>query len=559
MRYSSWRTAVLLLLILHTSGALGQDKDKDYTSAPKGFDVKRDGIERGKLETITYDSKVSDGKRKMVIYTPPGYSKDSKYPVLYLLHGIGGDENEWPRGGVPNLILDNLLADKKVVPMIVVMPNGRAKGGPASERSGQEFAAFEKNLLGDIIPYVEANYSVKADRESRALAGLSMGGGQSLNFGMNNLDTFAWVGGFSSAPNTRPPANLIKDHAEATRKLRLLYISCGDQDSLLRISQNVHKMLDDNKVPHIFTVVPGGRHDFKEWKNDLYQFAQLVFRQPEPKAPEEKPARVPKGQRVFFASNSGMWYVPTPLGELAEAARIKDHKLVGLQSLGASKTLQHWNLPEDKNKARQALAKGDVDVFVMSPIQFPDEGIDNFVKLGLEHNAQMRFLVQVSWGGWDIDNQDFPKGLTITVDREKTPEQLKKLYERNIKAAEAQADEINKKAGRRVLFLVPSAQAVVTLRTKIYNKEIPGLNSQAELFRDPISHPTPPLEALNTYLHYAVLYGQSPVGLPMPSLLKNAKKEAWDEKFNRTLQELAWETVTSDPYSGVKESPAERK
>jgi hypothetical protein len=260
----------------------------------------------------------------------------------------------------------------------------------------------------------------------------------------------------------------------------------------------------------------------------------------------------PRGQRVFYASHSLMWYVPTPLGELADAARIKDHKLVGLQSLGASKTLQHWNMPEEKNKARQALKTGDVDVFVMSPIQFPDEGIDNFVKLGLEHNPNIRFVVQISWGGWDIDNQDFPKGATNTVDRNKTPEQLKKLYERNIKAAEAQADEINKKVGKKVLYLVPSAQAVTTLRTRIANKEMPGLSSQAELFRDPMSHPSPPLEALNTYLHFAVIYGQSPVGLPMPGLLKNARKEAWDDKFNRTLQEIAWETVSNYPYTGVK-------
>lgn len=272
------------------------------------------------------------------------------------------------------------------------------------------------------------------------------------------------------------------------------------------------------------------------------------------KDPAQKPeaSAPPKGQRVFYASHSLMWYVPEPLGELAEAAKIKDHKLVDLQKLGASKTLQHWNLPEEKNKAKQALKKGEVDVFVMSPIQFPDEGIDNFVKLGLEKNPDMRFVVQVSWGGWDIDNQDFPKGANNNVDRNKTPEQLKKLYERNIKAAEDHADAINKKAGKKVLFLVPSAQAVVALRTKIANKELAGLTSQAELFRDPISHPAPPLEALNTYLHYSVIYGQSPVGLPIPGLLKRAKKDAWDEKFNRALQELAWETVANYPYSGVK-------
>ena len=280
-----------------------------------------------------------------------------------------------------------------------------------------------------------------------------------------------------------------------------------------------------------------------------------------PKGPPEKQGAesAPKGVRVFYASHSLMWYVPTPLGEMAEAAEIKGHKLAGLQMLGASRTLQHWNLPDEKNKAKAALKKGEVDVFVMSPIQFPDEGVENFVKFGLEHNPNMRFLVQITWGSADIDNQDFPKGATSNVDREKTPEQLKKLYERNVKAAEEQADAINKKAGKAVLYLVPSAQALVTLRTKIANKEMPGLGKQAELFRDAISHPAPPLEALNTYLHYAVIYRRSPVGLPVPELLKKAKKEAWDDKFNKKLQEIAWETVSKYPYGGVKAEKKEEK
>lgn len=261
--------------------------------------------------------------------------------------------------------------------------------------------------------------------------------------------------------------------------------------------------------------------------------------------------KTPKGVRVFYASHSLMWYVPAPLGEMADAARIKSHMLVGLQKIGGSKTLQHWNKPDEKNEAKQALQKGEVDVFVMSPIQFPDEGVANFVKLGLEKNPDMRFIVQVSWGGGDIDNQDFPKGLFDNPEREKTPGQLKKLYERNIKAAEAQADDVNKKAGKKVLYLVPSAQAVVTIRTKIHNKEMPGLTKQGELFSDKLGHAAPPLEALNTYLHYAVIYGRSPVGLPMLDLLKKTKKDAWDEKFNKTLQEIAWETATSSPYSGV--------
>jgi enterochelin esterase-like enzyme len=105
-----------------------------------------------------------------------------------------------------------------------------------------------------------------------------MGGGQALNFGLGNLDSFAWVGGFSSAPNTRPPATLIKDHAEAAQKLRLLYVACGDKDGLFRISQAAHQMLDEKKVPHLYRVIPGGGHDFKVWKDDLYQIAQLIFR-----------------------------------------------------------------------------------------------------------------------------------------------------------------------------------------------------------------------------------------------------------------------------------------
>src|SRR5919201_5614153 len=223
------------------------DKVEKFPSPPEGFDKKRDGIDRGKLETVEYDSKTVGVTRKARVYTPPGYTKDKTYPVLYLLHGIGGDEGEWPRGGAPDVILDNLYADKKAVPMIVVMPNGRAATDVTARdpipKQGPAFAAFEKDLLTDLIPFIEKNYSVKTDRESRAVAGLSMGGGQSLNLGLNNLDTFAWVGGVSSAPKTKPPADLIKDHAEAAKKLRLLYIACGDKDGLMRVSEGVHKML----------------------------------------------------------------------------------------------------------------------------------------------------------------------------------------------------------------------------------------------------------------------------------------------------------------------------
>jgi enterochelin esterase-like enzyme len=165
--------------------------------------------------------------------------------------------------------------------MIVVMPNGRAQKNDRAEgnvfASAPAFAAFEQDLLKDVIPVIEARYSVQADREHRALAGLSMGGGQSLNFGLAHLDTFAWVGAFSAAPNTNPPAELVPDPAQAKEKLKLLWLACGKKDDLIRISQGVHAYLKEKNVPHIWHV-DGNGHDPTEWKNNLYLFSQHIFR-----------------------------------------------------------------------------------------------------------------------------------------------------------------------------------------------------------------------------------------------------------------------------------------
>ena len=259
---------------------LGPDDKPAFPPAPEGFDRARENIAHGKIERVEYDSTTVGNKRKTLVYLPPGYSADTKYPVLYLLHGIGGDEEEWHRGGHPEIILDNLIADKKAVPMIVVLPNGRAQ--PNDRAEGNVFAAapafgkFEQDLLKDLIPFIESKYSTKTDRESRALAGLSMGGGQSLNFGLGHLDTFAWIGGFSSAPNTKSPEQLVPDPAEATRMLKLLWISGGDHDGLLNIGQRTHAYLTEKNVPHIWHLDSGG-HDFAVWKNDLYLFAQRIF------------------------------------------------------------------------------------------------------------------------------------------------------------------------------------------------------------------------------------------------------------------------------------------
>lgn len=259
---------------------LGPDDKQTYPEPPDTIAAKRDGIPHGKLEMVEYESKTVGTTRKMNVYTPPGYSSDKKYPVLYLLHGIGGDETEWQRFAKPESLLDNLIADKKAVPMIIVMPNGRAqkndRAGSNAFQSAPAFAVFERDLLDDLIPAIESRYSVQADREHRALAGLSMGGGQSLNFGLAHLDTFAWIGGFSSAPNTKGPEELIPDPTKAKEQLKLLWLSCGNKDGLIRISQRMQRFLKEKAIPHVWNVDPHG-HDPTHWRNNLYHFAQLIF------------------------------------------------------------------------------------------------------------------------------------------------------------------------------------------------------------------------------------------------------------------------------------------
>jgi enterochelin esterase-like enzyme len=260
--------------------ALKPDDVPAFPEPPAGIEANRE-VPHGKLETIEYDSKTVGTRRKMQVYTPPGYSPRKRYPVLYLLHGIGGDETEWQRFAAPNLLLDNLLAAGKAVPTILVLPNGRAQRNDRAEgdvfASAPAFAVFERDLLDDVIPAIEARYSVQADAKHRAIAGLSMGGGQSLNFGLGHLDTFAWIGGFSSAPNTKAPAQLLPDPGRARAKLRLLYLSCGTQDGLFGISQGVHGYLKEKDVPHVWNV-DGHGHDPTHWRNNLYYFLQKVFR-----------------------------------------------------------------------------------------------------------------------------------------------------------------------------------------------------------------------------------------------------------------------------------------
>ena len=259
---------------------LGPDDKAVFPLPPKGFDVARDGIAHGKLERVEYDSKTVGTRRKMLVYTPPDFSADKKYPAVYLLHGIGGDENEWNKYCAPNIILDNLYADGKITPMIVVFPNGRAETDDRPRGNiYTHFKAFENftgDLIDDILPFMESHYPLIADRVHRALGGYSMGGGKTLNIGLTHLDTFAWLCGLSCAPNAKPIDQLIPDPA-ALSKLKLFYLACGDKDGLINLGQNWHAFLKKNDVPHTWQVNPGG-HNGETWKLDLYHFSQLLFR-----------------------------------------------------------------------------------------------------------------------------------------------------------------------------------------------------------------------------------------------------------------------------------------
>jgi len=262
---------------------LAPDDVRLFPEAPAGYRDLPGGALRGRLEPFEYDSGVTGTRRKAQVYLPPGYSSDRKYPVLYLLHGIGGNEFEWTGYVKAHAIVDNLIADGKAVPMIVVLPNGRALAddtpgaNPFSPEKAAGFAKFERDLLDFLIPAVQAKYSTYPDREHRGIAGLSMGGGQTFNFGLGHLDTFAWVGAFSAAPNTKPPAELVPDPAAARAQLKLLYISCGNKDGLINFSQGVHRYLKERDVPHLWNVDDHG-HDGDTWGSNLYHFAQRLFR-----------------------------------------------------------------------------------------------------------------------------------------------------------------------------------------------------------------------------------------------------------------------------------------
>ena len=253
-----------------------------YPAAPEGFNVAREGIPHGEVSIVEYDSKTLGLRRLLRVYTPPNYSADRRYPVLYLHHGLGNTSTEWTQRARAPIIIDNLLADKKIQPFIIVFPSGNATAVPGDEKQGDRTQAaygtqYHQDLLEDIIPFVESRYSVYTDRNHRAIAGMSMGGGQTLNIGLTNLNRFAWIASVAAAPNTRPPAELIPDPT-ALGQLKLLWLSVGNHDNLIRVSRGMHDYLQEKRVPHVWRVDTNG-HDTAEMSNSLYHFAQRLFRE----------------------------------------------------------------------------------------------------------------------------------------------------------------------------------------------------------------------------------------------------------------------------------------
>jgi len=252
-----------------------------YPPAPEGFNVAREGIPHGEVNIVEYASSTLGLRRLLRVYTPPGYSADRMYPVLYLHHGLGNTSTEWVQRARAPIIIDNLLADGKIQPFIIVFPSGNATAVPGDEKQGDRTqesygTPYHEDFLNDIIPFVESHYSVYTDRSHRAIAGMSMGSGQTLNIGLTHLDRFAWIASVAAAPNTRPPAELVPDPA-ALSQLNLLWLSVGNHDNLIRVSQGVHDYLQEQGVSHIWRVDTNG-HDTGEMSNSLYHFAQLLFR-----------------------------------------------------------------------------------------------------------------------------------------------------------------------------------------------------------------------------------------------------------------------------------------
>ncbi len=254
--------------------------------APATYDIQP--VPHGTVHINYYESKVAGALRSMLVYTPPGYEAGkAKLPVLYLLHGSGDTEFGWVTVGRANLILDNLIAQGKAKPMIVVMPYGRpagdvmlvpAKAAQTPAPSNQN-ALFGQDLLEEVIPNVEKLYRVSAKADDRALAGLSMGGGQTLEIGLSHLDTFHYIGAFSAGIRGNLEdtyKGFLSDPGAANKKLKVFYIAVGKTDSLFAASKSLDEMLTKRDIKHTFSPSEEG-HVWRNWRDYLIEFTPMLF------------------------------------------------------------------------------------------------------------------------------------------------------------------------------------------------------------------------------------------------------------------------------------------
>lgn len=260
---------------------------------------------------------------------------------------------------------------------------------------------------------------------------------------------------------------------------------------------------------------------------------------------------ISKGQRVFTCGHSFHVWVPGIVADLCKLAEIPGHTQVGLSSIGGSRVIQHWDISDEKNTAKEALRTGKVDVLTLSPIFLPDPGIENFTTLALEHNKDIRVIVQPIWLRWDIYEPTTKRPEKVDHNAI-TGEELRNRHAEHFQKMDAHIRELNEKYGKTVLYIAPAPQAVIALREKIIAGQAPGLKNQEDLFTDELGHGKPPLEALVGYCNFATIYRRNPIGLPAPSILKQANLGDQEEKLNKLLQELAWDAVVKHPLSGLQ-------
>jgi enterochelin esterase family protein len=244
-------------------------------------------VPHGEVRSRTYESKTTGTARRALVYTPPSYDRDPsvRYPVLYLQHGSGESERSWSQQGRASFILDNLIAEKLAVEMIVVMELGyatRAGAAPGPGSRGNE--AFEELVVNDLVPMIDATYRTRADRDSRAIAGLSMGGGQAVRIGLGHSDLFASVAALSGgaaggANGSRPDgiAKAIADPAAFNSRTRLFWIGCGEQDGGYARTKETHEALEKAGVTHAWFETAGG-HEWGVWRQSLRDLAQKLFK-----------------------------------------------------------------------------------------------------------------------------------------------------------------------------------------------------------------------------------------------------------------------------------------